>query len=484
MYPARPHDRTRTRIVATLGPACESPERLDALIHAGVDVLRVNASHTDADGVRERVAAVRAAAERTGVPVAVLVDLQGPKIRTGDAPTPLQLADGDVLTIVCDEAFVASGSRIGTTYPEIAQDVRMGSQVLFADGKLAGQVVAVRPGTPAEVDVRLSAGGELGAHKGINLPGVAVSAPSMTAKDHQDVVAAAQAGADWIALSFVRTAADVHGLRDVLRGLGSDAGIVSKIEKPEALDALDGIIDASEAVMVARGDLGVEIPLHEIPVWQKEILSRARRAGKLGVTATQMLDSMERSPRPTRAETTDVANAILDGTDAVMLSGETSIGRWPIEAVRTMDAIAREAESSRFFRSGRIEDLPPLDGPAGGASRAACWAILERPRPLVVFTWSGASARYVSRLRPRGPIFAFCPNPRVVTSLGMVWGVTPLPLPPDVTTVVGMLTAAEEVLLSRGLVCLGDELVVLGGNGPVKGSTNSVKFHVVGTVTS
>ncbi len=481
MYPTRAHDRTRTRIVATLGPACEEPAMLDALLQAGVDVFRINASHADPDIIRDRVARVRAVCESAGLIAAVLLDLQGPKIRTGDAPTPLQLADGALLTVVCDESFVAEGTRIGTTYPALAADVRLGNRVLFSDGKLSGEVVAVRlNSTPHEVDIRLQGGGELGAHQGINLPGVDVSAPSMSDKDHADLRAGVEAGVDWVALSFVRTGDDVRALRATLRELHSDAFILAKIEKPQALENLDDILTATDAVMVARGDLGVEVPLESVPVHQKTILAAALRAGKLTVTATQMLDSMERNPRPTRAETTDVANAILDGTDAVMLSGETSIGKWPVETVRTMDAIARDAESSRFFHSGRIEDRPPLPGPAGAACRAACWAVLEAPRPILVFTWSGSSARFLAGLRPRGPIFAMSPNPRVVNALSLVWGVTSLPLPEGVDSVESMIDAGERTLLSEGLVHPGEEIVILGGNGPVEGSTNFVKFHVIG----
>ncbi|MCB9662601.1 MAG: pyruvate kinase [Alphaproteobacteria bacterium] len=470
--------RTRTKIVATLGPASSEPEQLRALVEAGVDVFRINASHADADAIRRQVARVRRAAADCGEPVALLLDLQGPKIRTGKAEPPLVLAAGDTLTVVMDDR-PAEGLRIGTTYPEMAQDVAPGDRVLFADGALSGEVAAVRRAlSPPEVDIRMIDGGELGSHKGINLPGVAMSVPSMTDKDRADLATGLEVGIDYVALSFVRTADDVHALHRELDRHDAHVPVIAKIEKPEALVALDGILDAAEGVMVARGDLGVEMPLHSVPVHQKDIVERAARRGRLVITATQMLDSMERNPRPTRAETTDVANAIFDGTDAVMLSGETSIGRHPLEAVRTMDAICRAAEESRFFHATPLDRLPELQGHAGAVTRAACHAVTEAPRPLVVFTWSGATARYVSRLRPKGPIFAMSPNQEVVDRLALVWGVIPFRTP-LVKTIEDMTLAAEKLLKEAGLVLQGDELLVLGGNSPQQEAAAFLKVHVV-----
>lgn len=472
--------QARTKIVATLGPKSWEPDALIRLIRAGVDVFRINCSHSDHDAIRRQVARVRRASyEVPEHPIAILLDLQGPKIRTGKVPTPLVLGPGELLTIVMDEHYSGLGKRVGTTYPEMVHDVRPGDRVLFADGALSGTVHAVRPeASPPEVDIRMAHGGELGSHKGINLPGVEMSVPSVTEKDIADLAVGVDVGVDFIALSFVRVAADVTGLRQRLTDLGAEIPIIAKIEKPQALQNLEQILDVADGVMVARGDLGVEVELETVPVHQKHIIERAARRGRLVITATQMLDSMERNPRPTRAETTDVANAILDGTDAVMLSGETSVGEHPVRAVQTMDAIATQVEASRFFRTTPIADLPALPGPAGAACRAACWALAEAPRPLLVFTWSGDTARFMSRLRPRGPIYAFSPRQTVVDRLALAWGVSPFRIP-VVHTMEELIEAGERILLEHGLVHLGDELVVLGGNGPVQGSTCFVKFHTV-----
>ncbi len=472
--------QTRTKIVATLGPASWEPDQLRALVEAGVDVLRINGSHADSATIRRLVARGRRASAEARRPVAVLLDLQGPKIRTGATESPVDLPTGSILTLVMSETFVAEGTRVGTTWPEMVEDVSLGDMVLFADGALSGVVDAVRDTLdPAEVDIRMTHGGALGSHKGINLPGIATSVPSMTDKDQADLEVGLEVGVDYVALSFVRTGDDVRDLKRRMAALGRDVPVIAKIEKPQALDALDDILAATDGVMVARGDLGVEVPIEQVPVHQKRIIEAAGHAGKLVITATQMLDSMERNPRPTRAETTDVANAIFDGTDAVMLSGETSIGQYPIEAVRVMDAIAQHAEHSPFFHSTRVADLPPLEGAAGGACRAAAQAVLERPRPLMVFSWSGTTARYLSRLRPRAPIYAMSPNPPVVDQLALVWGVQSFRIP-MVQTFEQLIAEGERVLRMEGVVAPGDELVVVGGNGPHKGSTNFVKFHVVG----
>lgn len=480
--PARTSLETRTKIVATLGPASWEPDALRAILEAGVDVLRINGSHADEATIRRVVARGRRAAAEVGRPVAILLDLQGPKIRTGPVDTPLELPDGSTLTLVMDPALRGTGARVGTTWPEMVDDVTVGDVVLFADGALGGRVAAIRrpDGAPAEVDILLEFGGSLGSHKGINLPGVATSVPSMTDKDRADLLVGLDVGIDYVALSFVRCGDDVRGLRALLTELGHDTPIIAKIEKPQALDALDDILDAAEGVMVARGDLGVEVPIEEVPVHQKRIIQAASRRGRLVITATQMLDSMERNPRPTRAETTDVANAIFDGTDAVMLSGETSVGQYPVRAVRTMDAIARAAEGSSFFHATPVRELPPLQGAAGAACRAAAQALLEAPRPLMVFSYSGGTALYMSRLRPPGPVYAMSPNPPVVDRLALAWGVVPFRIP-MVHTFEDLIAEGERVLLREGLVSDGDEIVVVGGNGPRTGTTNFVKFHVVGS---
>jgi pyruvate kinase len=483
----------RTKIVATLGPASRSNEMLGALMDAGVNVVRINCSHSSAESIREMVARTRRIATQKQIPVGILLDLQGPKIRTGDLDAPIELNGGDVLTVVMDEHYVAEppsgnhGWRIGTTYTGMAGDVRAGDLVLFADGALGGSVVAVRRGAEdgsapvGEVDIRISEGGALGSHKGINLPGVAVSAPCLTEKDIADLEVGVAAGVDFVALSFVREGRDVLELREHLTRLGSpDLPIIAKIEKPQAVANLSEILPLVEGIMVARGDLGVEVNLEKVPVLQKELIFAANRAGVLVITATQMLDSMERNPNPTRAETTDVANAILDGTDAIMLSGETAAGKWPVRAVETMDRIAREVESSRWMR-GSVEEISVLAGPSQTVVRAACYAVREIPRPLVVFTWSGATALHASKSRPPGPLFALTPNQPTYDRLALAWGVTPL-LAPSVESTDELIVLGEKTLLESGLVERGQEVVVLGGNTPMKGATNTMKVYVIGGV--
>jgi pyruvate kinase len=472
----------RTKIVATLGPASRDREQIIALLQAGVDVCRVNCSHASAEGIREAVARVRRAATRLDRPVAILLDLQGPKIRTGDLPKPLHLDTGDVLTVVMEEDYVNVARRIGTTYIGMADDVTTGDRVLFADGALSGNVVAVRRDIePKEVDIRIEDGGPLGNHKGMNFPGVNVSAPCLTEKDIEDLETGVRAGVDYVALSFVREATDVLTLREHLRRLDvADLPIIAKIEMPQAVANIQEILGVVEGIMVARGDLGVEVNLEKVPVIQKELIAAANKAGVLVITATQMLDSMERSPRPTRAETTDVANAIIDGTDAIMLSGETASGKYPIKAVETMDRIAREVESSRWMRLP-LEEVSVLAGPSHTVVRSACYAVREISRALVVFTWSGATALYASKSRPPGPIFALTPNQTTYDRLALAWGVTPV-LAPTVESTDELIALGEQILLDRDLIARGQEVVALAGNTPMRGATNTMKVYTVGKV--
>ena len=470
----------RTKIVATLGPASRELDQILALLQAGVDVARINCSHASADGIREAVSRVRRAAMQLNRPVGILLDLQGPKIRTGKVPAPLALEKGDVLTVVMDEDYVCNGNRVGTTYTGMVGDVHQGDLVLFADGALSGNVSGIRKDlTPGEVDITIEDGGHLGSHKGINLPGVAVSAPCLTEKDIEDLEVGVRAGVDYVALSFVREATDVMELREHLRRLEvPDLPIIAKIEKPQGVANIQEILPVVEGIMVARGDLGVEVSLERIPVLQKDLIAAANKAGVLVITATQMLDSMERNPRPTRAETTDVANAVLDGTDAVMLSGETAAGKYPIRAVETMDRIAREVESSRWMRPP-MDEVSVLAGPQQTVVRSACYAVREIQRPLIVFTWSGATALVASKSRPPGPIFALTPNQTTYDRLALAWGVTPV-LAPNVLSTDELVVIGEKILLQEGHLHRGQEVVVLAGNTPMKGATNTMKVYTVG----
>ncbi|RME24104.1 MAG: pyruvate kinase [Deltaproteobacteria bacterium] len=479
-----PHFR-KTRIVATIGPASREPAVLTELLRAGVDVCRVNCSHATADSIRSDVARIRRASARLGRPVAILLDLQGPKIRTGGGD-PVRLRRGDTLTVVMDEDRQATahegGAKVGTTWPSLSQDVRVGERVLFADGALFGEVIAVRDmpeGEPDEVDIRILDGGELGPRKGINLPDTDVRAPALTDKDRADLAVGVDAGVDYVAISFVRRARDVVQLRELLESLGAaDMPVIAKIEKPQAVAAIDAILQEADGIMVARGDLGVETPLEQVPIVQKSLIAAANRRNRLVITATQMLDSMERNARPTRAEVTDVANAIVDGTDAVMLSGETATGRYPIRAVEVMDRIARAVEPTGFMPVPDLDRQVQGEGGRGTVTRAACYAVRDEPRPLMVFTWSGRTAIMASKSRPPKPIFAFSPDPRVCDRLCLVWGVLPLSIP-GLHTFDELIAAAEKHLLERGLMSRGEQVVVVAGDAPIRGGNTLMKVETV-----
>ena len=484
-----PHTRgpfpRRTRIVATIGPASRDPAMLRRLLEAGVDVCRVNCSHADAEAIRADVARIRHAAMELDRHVAILLDLQGPKIRTGPG-APVDLTPGSTLTIVMDDTLQArstdAGAIVGTTWTNLIEDVRVGERVLFADGALAGRVSAIRdqPGThPDEVDIVMEDGGSLGSHKGINLPDSDIRAPALTDKDRADVAVGMEAGADYVALSFVRSADDVRTLKQALAALGAPGTpIIAKIEKPQAVDAIDEILGEVAGIMVARGDLGVETPLEQMPVVQKQLILAANNRNRLVITATQMLDSMERNPRPTRAEVTDVANAIVDGTDAIMLSGETATGRYPIQAVQVMDRVARSVEQSPFLLVPQLDHLPALDSGRGTVTRAACYAVRDQPRAMLVFTWSGRTAILASKSRPPRTIFAFTPDPTVCDRLALAWGVVPLRIP-EIHSFDELIAAAERLLLARGLIAHGEEVVVLAGDAPIRGGNTLMKVETV-----
>jgi pyruvate kinase len=486
VYNDRPGLQTRTKIVATLGPASWDEPVLSNLVRAGVDVFRINCSHADHDSIRRQVARVRRAAMQLGHPTGILLDLQGPKIRTSKVTEPLELAVGDILTVVMIDENIsvdANDKRVGTTYPEMADDVTHGDKVLFADGALGGTVVGIRrEANPKEVDIEITIGGELGSNKGINLPGVKVSVPCLTEKDLGDLEVGLDVGVDYVALSFVRKPSDITELRAVMERLGTVRPIIAKIEKPEAVENIEAICAVTQGVMVARGDLGVEVRIEKVPVHQKHIIDAAHRHGALCITATQMLDSMERNPRPTRAETTDVANAILDRTDAVMLSGETAVGDFPVEAVRMMDSIAREVEDSRFFVPTPLDEFPPLPGPSGIVARAGMYAAAESSRPLLIFTSSGVTALYAAKARPRGPIFALTPHPEVADQLALAWGVTPVVTAAHLN-VNQLIAAGEKVLLERGDIARGEEIVIIAGQHATEGVANLLKIHIAGEGT-
>jgi pyruvate kinase len=468
-----------TKIVATLGPASDPPAIIRQLLLAGVDVFRLNASHSTQAEHAARIAAVRQAAAELGQPTSILLDLQGPKIRLGAfAGGGCVLEPGGIFTIT-PEPVLGDCGRASTTYLNFAADVKRGDRVLLADGAIELRVLDVRG---SEVRTEVVCGGPISDHKGINLPGIAVSLPSLTQKDLDDLRFGVAQGIDMVALSFVRTAADVHGLREWLRSMHpGPLPVVAKIEKPQAWDNIDSILQEADGVMVARGDLGVELALETVPRIQKSTILRARHHGKFVITATQMLESMIEHPTPTRAEVSDVANAIYDGTDAIMLSAETSVGKYPVEAVKFMARIAVETENS--IRARGFQELPAsphftyaeiLADAAYHAARAA------HVSAIVVFTATGSSARLVSRYRPPVCIYAMTPRENVGRQLMVNFAVKPVQAP-DVASTDEMLAQMDRILTEGGYLKAGDSVVFLAGQ-PVgrPGTTNLMKLHRIG----
>ncbi len=465
-----------TKIVVTLGPATDPPGVLARLLESGVDVFRLNASHGTQEEHAARITAVREAARQAGVYAGILLDLQGPKIRLGRFEGGgCVLQSGSAFTITT-EPVAGTCERASTGYAAFARDVQPGSRVLLADGEIELRAVQT-DGTSVQTEV--VHGGAISDHKGINLPGVRVSAPSLTDKDLADLEFGCRAGIDFVGLSFVREAADVGRLRTALAG--RRVFIVAKIEKSEAWENIDAILAAADGVMVARGDLGVETALEKVPRIQKSIIRRARRHGRFVITATQMLESMIERPTPTRAEVSDVANAIYDGTDAVMLSAESSVGKYPVEAAQVMARIAAETEES-IRRKGYL-DPPHQSEPTNAevlADAAYHTARDSGAAAVVVFTATGSSARLVSRYRPPVGIYAITPNEATARQLSVSYGVTAT-LAPDVANTDEMLAQMDRLMVERGFLKRG-ELVVFVAGQPVgrPGTTNLMKLHRIG----
>jgi pyruvate kinase len=468
----------RTKIVATIGPATSQVEVLEDLLRAGMDVARMNFSHGAHLDHAANYRAIRAASERVGKPVAVLADLQGPKIRVGELEGgQLALLAGETVTITTRDLTGTAGI-IPTVYEGLPSDVCPGSRILLDDGALELEVLA-SAGT--EVECRVVVGGTLTDHKGINLPGVAVSAPSLTEKDRADLAFALALGVDYVALSFVRTGRDVRTVKDAMQAFGRSVPVVAKIEKPEAIEHFDAILEETDVVMIARGDLGVELPLEDVPVLQKRLIAQAHGHGVPAITATQMLQSMVTAPRPTRAEASDVANAIFDGTDAVMLSGETATGAYPVEAVEVMDRIARAAESEVLGRRPFIEERSTAGSPFSNAiAHSACEAAHDvGARGVIAFSRSGATARLVSLYRPACPIVAVTPSVDAWRRMALYWGVTPL-LTEDLTSSTQMVLWVDRAAAHLPDCKPGDVVVVTSGTSLLDDTvTNSLRLHAV-----
>jgi pyruvate kinase len=464
---------SRTKIVCTIGPASSSPEVLRALIEAGMNVARINFSHGTHEGHAKVIAGVREAAKELGRPIAILGDLQGPRIRIGDLKAPIEVAAESVLDFVPEE--FAKGNDVPVTYDHIATDVKVGGRILVNDGLLEFIVSNV---SENRVTVRTVHGGMISSHKGMNMPGTDVSAPSLTAKDREDITFAVNQGVEYLALSFVRRPEDIAELRALLP---KGVLIVAKIEKDSAVDRIEEILKTTDAVMVARGDLGVELPFERVPLEQKRIIGLANRFGRPVITATQMLESMIENPRPTRAEANDVANAVLDGTDAVMLSAETASGAYPALAVQAMHRIAAAAEQAPVQRGTGRDRIDPGTASIEETIAAATVTAVRiiGARCVIVFTKSGFSARVVAARRPSVPIVVLTDQERTWRQLSLVWGVSAF-LVPHCETYDQMASAARELVLREGLAVSGDRVVITAGVPfDVPGSTNTLKVETV-----
>lgn len=469
----------RAKIVGTLGPASSSVDVFRQLVRAGLDVARLNFSHGTHAQKAELIRMVRQVSKEEGKPICILADLQGPKIRTGKLKDhkPVQLVAGKQL-IITPREIAGTASMVGTTFTTLAENLEPGSRILLSDGLIELSVEQVKGG---DVVCKIINGGMLGENKGINLPGIPVKVPSLTAKDEEDLVFAIKEGVDTIAVSFVRTADDIRHVKNRLAALNSDAWIVAKLEKPQAVEHLDSILEITDAIMVARGDLGVEVPPEKVPAIQKHIIRRASEYRKPVITATQMLESMIENPRPTRAEASDVANAVYDGTDAVMLSAESAAGKYPVEAVAMMAKIVAETEEQI-----RI-DPPSIRHPRGiqlSVAETICECMAHSAEDLdlaaiAIFTESGATARLLSKYRPDPPIYALSPFPHVINRCMLLWGTYPLLCGRfhDTDSLVNM---AEDMLETHGRVQDRQIVGIVAGTRTRSGATNFMRLHMIG----
>lgn len=469
----------KTKIIATFGPSCRRPGVLEKLIQAGVNVFRFNASHENHDNMRDDIEKIRKVAENSGRIVSLMVDLQGPKLRVGILPVSgVKLRKGDLVTLVPEETSSCSEGIVPLGNPELINDLKIGHRIYLDDGEMELRVTGIeKRGVKCQVVV----GGCLLSRKGINLPDTTITVPTITKKDIEDIKFAIEQNVDWIAVSFVRSPDDVRAVKKLIEENKSNIRVIAKIERHEAISVIDGIIDCSDGVMVARGDLGVEIPTEDVPLLQKKIIQKCLRAGKPAIVATQMLNSMITNPRPTRAEVSDVANAVFDSADALMLSGETSVGKYPVESVEMMSRIICKAESFLNFekmldeRIGWAHETIPE-----AVSFAACRIARDlNTRAIITATQSGLTARKISRYRPSQPIIACSQNQYVVNQLMLSWGVEPIKVE-HANNIDEMLEISLEAALKTGKVKSGDVVVITAGfMVNIPGSTNLIKVHQV-----
>jgi len=466
-----------SKIVCTIGPACRSPRILERLLRAGMDVARLNFSHGSQEEHLRTIAQLRGAAQNLTRTIAILADLQGPKIRTGALAGggPVLLRSGQKF-VITTARVLGDSTRVSTIFRPLPKEVHRDDRILLSDGLIELRVERVRGG---EVICQVINGGALGEHKGINLPGVNLHVPAVTRKDREDLAFALKHGADYVAVSFVRRPEDVLIAKSLIRRARKDTPVIAKLEKPEAIENLDAILRVADGVMVARGDLGVEMSPERVPVVQKTIIARAREFRRPVITATQMLESMTENPRPTRAEASDVANAIFDGSDAVMLSAETASGKYPVEAVSMMARIIEDAEASitEFPRPASQEQLKVAETVA----ELVCHASRELHMKLIaVFTHSGFTARLISRYRPMVPIIAFSPEAETRRRMALIWGVMPKQIE-DTRKIDNLAAVAEKHLLRERLVGKGNVIGIVAGTPMgIRGTTNFMKLHVIG----
>ena len=471
----------RAKIVATLGPASSTPEVFRQLVSAGLDVARLNFSHGSHEQKAELIAMVRKVSAKENKPVCILADLQGPKIRTGTlvGHQPVLLHAGKRLTITPVQ-MEGTAERVSTVFTTLAENLRPGDQVLLSDGLIELRVIEIQG---VDVVTEIVNGGMLGEKKGINLPGVEVKVSALTEKDEVDLEFALKAGCDVIAVSFVQTADDVKYVKRRIAELGGDAWVVAKLEKPQAVDHLDSILEAADAIMVARGDLGVEVPPEKVPAIQKHIIKRAADYRKPVITATQMLESMIENPRPTRAEASDVANAIYDGTDAVMLSAESAAGKYPVESVAMMNKIILETET-HMERDTRGPKLHVGKRKSLGVPETICECMAHSAQDLdlsaiAIFTESGNTARLLSKYRPEAPIYALSPDPNVVHRAMLLWGTLPIQCE-RFTGTDKLVEMAEDILQQRGFVKPKQVVGIVAGTATKTGATNFMRLHLIG----
>ncbi len=470
----------RTKIVCTLGPSSNTKEDIERLYRAGMNVVRINFSHGSHEGHRKTIEHVREVAEKVGYAIPVLMDLQGPKIRVGQMKGDSQVIEAGSMVTITTKDVEGTSKLIPIDYPHLSEDSQVGNQILIDDGLLELRIVKKsEEGIVAKVVV----GGLLKSRKGVNLPDVDISMSSLTEKDKEDLEFGMKIGIDYLAMSFVRSARDIQDVISRVRAAGSNAAIIAKIEKPEAVEVIDDIIEEADGIMVARGDLGIEIPSEQVPLVQKKIIDRCRVMGKPVITATQMLDSMINNPRATRAESSDVANAVLDGTDAVMLSGETAAGKYPVEAVKTMDKIIKSVEGNadEIYYSLKYRKPDWKEKQIIESLAYSCVTIADNieARAISTITHSGNTARRIAKFRPRVPIVAFTESLIVRRQLNLVWGVQSVRLNEIFDTDISV-KLMEDYLRENGFVTAGDRVIIATGM-PVakKGRTNMVKVSTI-----